>query len=81
MAVLQIGRMIGLAVATVVQTAVERGCGERSSVETARLVGGKFELLQGLRAAKWFDFGLAVAAFVILVCAFRGREKVGAIMK
>jgi len=80
-AVLQIGRAIGLAVATAVQTAVEKHHELEPTADTSKPVEGSNALLKGLRTAEWFNFALAVAACTVVVCAFRGREKVGAIMK
>ena len=45
----QVGRSLGLAIATGVQTAVEGNTGTLS---------GDGELLRGLRAAQWFNVGL-----------------------
>lgn len=71
---LQIGRALGLAIATAVQTTVEDGLG---GVIVADEVGSE-ALLTGLRAAEWFNFGLGVAALGLVLCAFRGTERVGA---
>jgi MFS family permease len=80
-AVGQIGRAIGLAIATAVETAVianEKGV-DVKKVGSKGLVGkGDEELLKGLRAASLFDFACAIAAFVVVLIAFRGAGKVGA---
>lgn len=80
-AVLQIGRAIGLAVATAIQMAVEKHHDLESATDTPKPVQGSSALLKGLQTAEWFNFALAIAACTVVVCAFRGREKVGAIMK
>ena len=80
-AVLQIGRAVGLAVATAIQTAVEKHYELESTADTSKPVQGSHALLKGLQTAEWFNFALAVTACTVVVCAFRGREKVGAIMK
>ncbi|KAH8203866.1 hypothetical protein TruAng_001930 [Truncatella angustata] len=77
----QIGRAIGLAITTAIQTAVmarERGL----SVEKS----GGIEpwdppSLVGLRVANWFNFALAVLGAVIVGLTFRGTGIVGKIEK
>ncbi|KAM3516059.1 hypothetical protein MY11210_000341 [Beauveria gryllotalpidicola] len=78
-AVGQMGRAIGLAIATAIQTAVlahERGV----SVEN---VGAVQELdyssLLSIRVASWFNFAIGVAAMVIVCIAFRKMEVIGRI--
>lgn len=83
-AVGQLGRSIGLAIATAIETAViaqelhvdvqEVG----SSMETAV---GSPALLKGLRVADWVGFAYAVMAFGIAAFAFKGAGKVGASSK
>ncbi|KAL2189914.1 hypothetical protein L209DRAFT_677132 [Thermothelomyces heterothallicus CBS 203.75] len=73
----QVGRAIGLAVATAIQTTVmssERGVSveEAGSVE----VGDRASLL-GLRAAEWWNFGLGISALAVVLVAFRGTGIVG----
>ncbi|KAM0665817.1 hypothetical protein ACQRIU_000818 [Beauveria bassiana] len=78
-AVGQMGRAIGLAIATAIQTAVlahERGV----SVEN---VGAVQELdyasLLSIRIASWFNFAIGVTAMVIVCIAFRKMEVIGRI--
>jgi predicted MFS family arabinose efflux permease len=73
----QVGRAIGLAVATAIQTAVmakERGI----SVEHAGPVK-EWELasLLGLRAAEWWNFALGIAALALVLVFFRGSGIIG----
>lgn len=73
----QVGRSIGLAIATAIQTAVmarERGV----PIERA----GPLEVwddatLLGLRAASWFHFALGVTSLLLVGIAFRGSGIVG----
>lgn len=78
-AVGQIGRAIGLAIATAVETAViasEKGV-PVDAVGGEDLGKGDPALLSGLRAAEWFTFGMAIAAFVLAAVAFRGAGYIG----
>lgn len=81
--VLQIGRAMGVAIATAVQMAVEAkyaGGGVNDAVSNEKAPGDPI-LLKGLRAANWFDVGLGVAAFVVVMAAFRGVGKIGLVKK
>lgn len=73
----QVGRAIGLAVATAIQTAVmarERGVG----VESAGSVGvGDAASLAGLRAAGWWNFALGLTSLSVVLIAFRGTGIIG----
>ncbi|OAA71602.1 efflux protein [Cordyceps fumosorosea ARSEF 2679] len=78
-AVGQMGRAIGLAIATAVQTAVlakQRGV----SVEA---VGPVREMdaasLASIRIASWFNFAIGIASLVIVCIAFRKMEVIGRI--
>ncbi|EOD43487.1 putative drug resistance protein [Neofusicoccum parvum UCRNP2] len=78
-AVGQIGRAIGLAIATAVETAViaaEKGVSV-DAVGGEDMESGDSALLSGLRAAEWFTFGLAIAAFALAGVAFRGAGYIG----
>lgn len=73
----QLGRSIGLAMSTAIQTAVmasDRGV----SVEDA---GGPLpwdsSSLKGIRAANWMSFGFGVLSLVIVLVAFRTMDIVG----
>ncbi|KAL1877861.1 hypothetical protein VTK73DRAFT_8388 [Phialemonium thermophilum] len=72
-----VGRSIGLAIATAIQTAVmahDRGV----AVEDAGPVKAwDAPSLAGLRAASWFNFALAIVSVVIVATAFRGSGIVG----
>ncbi|KAL2141880.1 hypothetical protein VTI28DRAFT_1863 [Corynascus sepedonium] len=76
-AVGQVGRAIGLAVATAIQMSVmakERGV----DVEAAGSVKvGDWPSLLGLRAAEWWNFGLGIGALLVVLVAFRGTGIVG----
>jgi predicted MFS family arabinose efflux permease len=73
----QVGRAIGLAVATAIQTAVmarERGV----DVQDAGAVElGDAASLVGLRAAEWWHFGLGIVALLVVLVAFRGTGIIG----
>lgn len=73
----QVGRSIGLAIATAIQTSVmarQRGL----PVEHAGPVRVDDDAtLKGLQAANWFHFALAIASMVIVASAFRGAGIVG----
>jgi MFS family permease len=66
----QVGRSIGLAIATAIQIAVqdkhEDGISSNNEV-----------LLRGYRAANWFSFAIGVIAIAIAAYAFRGAGKLG----
>ena len=73
----QVGRAIGLAVATAIQTAVmsrERGV---SVQEVGAVEVGDAASLLGLRAAGWWNFGLGLSALVVVLVAFRGSGIIG----
>ncbi|WPH01219.1 Hypothetical protein R9X50_00405500 [Acrodontium crateriforme] len=82
-AVGQIGRAVGLALATAIQVAVQesrsgRGVGNGGSQSTNGGGNkGNEAFLQGLRAAEWFNVGLALLAFIVSVVAFRGAGIIG----
>ncbi|KAL7925159.1 major facilitator superfamily domain-containing protein [Trichoderma austrokoningii] len=73
----QIGRSIGLAIATAIQTAVmARGRGV--SVKNAGSIKAwDPESLRGLRAASWFGFALGLVSLALVLVAFRTMEIVG----
>lgn len=78
-AVGQIGRAIGLAIATAVETAViaaDKGVSV-DAVGGEDIEEGSGALLDGLRAAEYFTFALAIAAFLIAGLAFRGAGYIG----
>ncbi|KAL2128949.1 hypothetical protein VTI74DRAFT_8416 [Chaetomium olivicolor] len=72
----QIGRSIGLAVATAIQTAVsarERGV----NVQDVGPMGSDAASLLGLRAAEWWNFGTGISALLVVLLAFRGSGIIG----
>jgi hypothetical protein len=81
-AVGQIGRAIGLAIATAVETAViaaEKNVDVKKVGSEGGTGVGDDALLQGLRAANWADFSFAMTAFLVVLIAFKGAGKVGAV--
>ncbi|KAM3434790.1 hypothetical protein NHJ13734_005857 [Beauveria thailandica] len=78
-AVGQMGRAVGLAIATAIQTAVlarERGV----SVENVGAVQEMdYASLLSIRIASWFNFAIGVAAMVTVCVAFRKMEVIGRI--
>jgi MFS family permease len=76
----QIGRAVGLAIATAVQTAViahKRGVDVKDVGSHGTIAKGDPAFLAGIRAASWTSFAMAIAACVVVVVAFRGAGKVG----
>ncbi|KAK3323665.1 major facilitator superfamily-domain-containing protein [Cercophora scortea] len=73
----QVGRAIGLAVATAIQTAVmarERGV----SVEhVGPVLQWDYASLLGIRAAEWWNAALGFASLIVVLVAFRGSGIVG----
>jgi hypothetical protein len=61
-----VGRALGLAVATAVQTSV--------SGDTDDFIGSD-DYLRGLRAAQWVNFALAATSMLMGLIFFRGSEK------
>lgn len=77
-AVGQIGRSVGLAIATAIQVAIQEN---RQGSKAAIDGGGAQEnaaFLAGLRGANWFNSATCLAAFIIATVAMRGAGKVGA---
>lgn len=73
----QIGRAIGLALATAAQTAVmakERGVDVQ---EVGRVVAWEHASLMGLRAGEWLNFGQGMGALIVVLVAFRGSGIIG----
>lgn len=76
-AVGQMGRAIGLAGATAIQTAVmsrERGV---SVEEAGNVEVGDHASLLGLRAAEWWNFAFGICALLVVLAAFRGSGIIG----
>lgn len=77
----QIGRAIGLAITTAIQTAViasKRGVNVKDVGSHGTVSKGDSAFLAGLRAASWTGFAMAIAACLVVIVAFRGAGKVGA---
>lgn len=80
-AVGQIGRAIGLAIATAVETAV---IADEKGIDVSKVGGverGDPAFLKGLRAANWTDFAFAIAAFLVVQLFLRKVGKVGGVKK
>lgn len=78
-AVGQIGRSIGLAIATAIQVAVIAG---EKHVPIDRVGNGGSAMrdqqyLDGVRAAQWYTFATGIVAVVIVIFAFRGAGIIG----
>ena len=72
-----LGRTLGLAVATAIQTAVmahERGVAVQDAGE---MFEGEEATLLGLRAASWWSFALAITSLALVIGFFRGSGIVG----
>ncbi|KAF2274026.1 MFS general substrate transporter [Westerdykella ornata] len=80
-AVGQVGRAIGLAIMTAVQTAViaeKKGLSvDVVGGEGYKLGKGDEALKIGLRSASWFNAGIGVVAVAVVLLFFRGAGKVG----
>jgi hypothetical protein len=77
----QIGRALGLAITTALQTSVmarERGV---SVEDSGKVLPWDAPSLVGLRAAEWFNCGLALVCVLIAGLAFRGTGIVGKVEK
>ncbi|KAI1209497.1 drug resistance protein [Annulohypoxylon truncatum] len=75
----QIGRAIGLAITTAIQTAVmarDRGVPVE---ESGKIMPWEPASLAGLRAGMWFNFALAICCATTVVVFFRGTGIVGKI--
>jgi len=77
----QVGRSIGLAIATAIQTAItarELGVGVNEVGGDGHVLRpGDPALMAGLRSASYFNFSLAIAAFTVAVVFFRGVGRIG----
>ena len=80
-AVGQIGRALGLAIATAVQTAVmarEKGVGvDQIGTGVGDVGPWDHALMVGIRAAAWLDVAFGVTALAVVVGFFWGAGKVG----
>ncbi|KAM0258372.1 hypothetical protein ACHAQJ_003847 [Trichoderma viride] len=73
----QIGRSIGLAIATAIQTAVMADARGVSVKNVGSIKAWDPQSLKGLRAASWMNFALGLASLVLVLMAFRTLEIVG----
>lgn len=73
----QVGRAIGLAICTAIQVAVQESKESNSSAVSGEGSVGNRAYLSGLRGALWFNFGTAMAGFLVVALTFRGTGKVG----
>jgi predicted MFS family arabinose efflux permease len=76
-AVGQIGRAIGLAFATAIQTAVMAQRRGLPVEEAGGIIEWDEPSLDGMRAANWLGFGLGICAFLVVAFFFRSSEIVG----
>ncbi|CAI6091695.1 unnamed protein product [Clonostachys chloroleuca] len=67
----QVGRSVGLAVATAIQIAVMNDKSGRNGTYRPH----DESLLRGLRAAEWFNFTISVTALAVAAYSFRGAGK------
>ncbi|VUC27105.1 unnamed protein product, partial [Clonostachys rosea] len=73
----QLGRSIGLAISTAVQTSVMAKARHVPIEETGAMEAWDSATLKGIRAASWMNFGLGAAAVLIVPLAFRTLEIIG----
>lgn len=73
----QLGRAIGLAISTAVQTAVIASARGESVENTGGLEPWDSATLKGIRAANWVNFAFGVTSLLIVLVAFRSMEIVG----
>ncbi|WYZ35220.1 hypothetical protein EsH8_I_001496 [Colletotrichum jinshuiense] len=73
----QVGRSIGLAIATAVQTAVMANARGTSVEDAGPVLEWDQPSLDGLRAANWMNFALGITSLTIVVVFFRSSEIVG----
>lgn len=66
----QVGRSVGLALATTIQISVT----DSGAVGISK----KEELLQGYRAANWFNGAIGIVSFAVVAYWFKGAGKIGA---
>ncbi|KAH8651374.1 efflux transporter [Xylariales sp. PMI_506] len=73
----QVGRAIGLALTTAIQTAVLARARGVPVEDVGSIEAWDDASLQSIRAANWFNFGLSLLCMVICGLAFRGTGIVG----
>ncbi|RYP52391.1 hypothetical protein DL768_002422 [Monosporascus sp. mg162] len=77
----QIGRSIGLAVTTAIQTGVMASQRGLPVEQSGGIEAWEPASLAGLRAGNWFNFGLGVFCMALVAISFRGTGIVGKIEK
>lgn len=77
----QLGRAIGLAITTAIQTGVMAAKRGLPVQETGGIVSWEPASLAGLRAGTWFNFSLGVSCMALVAISFRGTGIVGKIEK
>ncbi|OLN88118.1 Drug resistance protein YOR378W-like 1 [Colletotrichum chlorophyti] len=73
----QVGRSIGLAISTVIQTAVMANARGTPVEDAGPVLEWDQPSLDGLRAASWMNFALGITSLTIVVVFFRSSEIVG----
>ncbi|KAF6803984.1 major facilitator superfamily transporter [Colletotrichum sojae] len=73
----QVGRSIGLAISTAIQTSVMASARGTSVEDAGPVMEWDQPSLDGLRAASWMNFALGVTSLVIVCVFFRSSEIVG----
>ncbi|CAH0049528.1 unnamed protein product [Clonostachys solani] len=73
----QLGRSIGLAISTAVQTSIMANARQVPIEDAGAMEAWDFATLKGIRAASWMNFGLGAAAVLIVPLAFRTLEIIG----
>lgn len=73
----QIGRAIGLAVTTAIQTAVMARARGRTIQDSGPIEKADPASLKGIRAANWVSFALGLTSFAVVMLFFRSTEIVG----
>ncbi|OHF00840.1 major facilitator superfamily transporter [Colletotrichum orchidophilum] len=73
----QVGRSIGLAISTAVQTAIMAKARGVSVEEAGPMLEWDQPSLDGLRAANWMNFALGITSLTIVIVFFRSSEIVG----
>lgn len=72
---MQIGRVLGLAIATATQTAVTSKSRHAHIGDDTRVLPGDSASLQGLRAANWLNFSFGISSLAIIIAVFSRSAK------
>lgn len=73
----QLGRAVGLAIATAIQTSVVASARHVPVEEAGGMVAWDSATLRGLRAGSWTNFGIALVSLLFVLVAFRNMEIIG----